>query len=322
MRRLTHFFIAPIFGFLLAGLLLFACKSKPVPPISGISEAIPSASLIFKGVEAEEPSYVSLLFTLEIINPSPYAGRVKIESWRAEVNGRETASGLSLESGGNAASDLNIAVRSHASASLTVPLTVPLKLNMDMTALSAEGLAPLDNYKVNLIIGLGLFIEGKTESETENKTDDDLFPPIRFEVSSLAEFPGVRAPEFNITSIAIIKAELINTRFRVTMKIDNPNSFPMGLSAFGYALYGNGRLWADGNEKNIFTVPAKSSAAAELYLLMNFINMDRNLLNQIINLVDVNYRFTGEAQVSTGVEYLPRFSTGFDLSGYSQVLEK
>jgi hypothetical protein len=55
---------------------------------------------------------------------------------------------------------------------------------------------------------------------------------------------------------------------------------------------------------------------------MNFINMERSLLNQIINLVDVNYRFTGKTQVSTGIDYLPNFSTGFDLSGYSKVLEK
>ena len=54
---------------------------------------------------------------------------------------------------------------------------------------------------------------------------------------------------------------------------------------------------------------------------MNFINMKRDLLDQVINLEDVNYRFTGEAKVITGVEYLPGFSTGFDLSGYSEVLE-
>jgi len=56
--------------------------------------------------------------------------------------------------------------------------------------------------------------------------------------------------------------------------------------------------------------------------MMNFINMRRDLLDQIINLIDVNYRFAGQAMVGTGVEYLPMFKTEFDLSGYSQVLEK
>jgi hypothetical protein len=55
---------------------------------------------------------------------------------------------------------------------------------------------------------------------------------------------------------------------------------------------------------------------------MNFINMERRLLDQIINLVDVNYHFIGKAQVSTGIDYFPKFNTGFDLSGYSKVLEK
>jgi LEA14-like dessication related protein len=106
------------------------------------------------------------------------------------------------------------------------------------------------------------------------------------------------------------------------MRIDNPNPFPLEMSGFIYELYGNGRLWADGTEKNIFTVAGKSSVQGYLYLLMNFIDMERSLLDQIINLIDVNYRFAGEAQVSTGVDYLPKFSAGFDLSGYSEVLEK
>ena len=59
-----------------------------------------------------------------------------------------------------------------------------------------------------------------------------------------------------------------------------------------------------------------------MFLMMNFINMRRDLLDQIINLIDVNYRFAGQAMVGTGVEYLPMFKTEFDLSGYSVVLEK
>jgi hypothetical protein len=32
-------------------------------------------------------------------------------------------------------------------------------------------------------------------------------------------------------------------------------------------------------------------------------------------------RFTGEALVTTGIEYLPKFPSVFDLSGYVEVLE-
>jgi len=178
---------------------------------------------------------------------------------------------------------------------------------MDIAVLTEEGIAPADDYMVNLILDLDFLYD----------SDD----PAKVPVSGLAVFPGVRPPVFSITSIAILKAELINTRFRVGLKISNPNPFPVELSAFSYELYGNGRLWADGSEKNIFKVNGKSSLQGNLFLLMNFINMRRDLLDQIINLVDVNYGFNGDVQVGTGVDYLPSFNTVFNLSGYSEVFD-
>ena len=287
---------AAVFGSLLiVGLLFSACKSTPVPPKE---ELLPS--LAFMGVEAEEPGHLTLLFTLTVKNPFPSAGLVKVESWRTEINGQKVNSGFSLDG----AESFPITA---AEAGAWGTASLPVKLNMDMAALAAQGCVPADDYTVNLITGLAFSFDSAA--------------PVKTEVSGLAAFPGVQAPAFSINAIAILKAELINTRFRVTIKIDNPNPFPVELSAFSYELYGNGRLWADGTEKNIIRLPAKSSVEGNLFLLMNFINMKRDLLDQIIRLEDVNYRFSGEARVSTGVDYLPAFVTGFDLSGYSEVLE-
>jgi len=179
---------------------------------------------------------------------------------------------------------------------------------MDIGALAARGLAPKEDYSVALIAELDYSLPST--------------PPAKVEVRGLAAFPGVQPPMFTITEIAILKAELINTRFRVGLKIDNPNPFPIELSAFSYNLYGNGMLWADGADKNVINIRAKSSLSGNVMLLMNFINMNRTLLDQIIYLEDVNYRFTGDVQVSTGIEYLPKFNDGFDVSGYSKVLER
>ena len=134
--------------------------------------------------------------------------------------------------------------------------------------------------------------------------------------------PEVQEPVFNITSIAILKAELVNTRFRVGLKIDNPNHFPLELSAFRYALYGNGLLWANGLERNVLIVPPNASLTGDVFLIMNFIDMNRSLLDQIIRLENVNYRFTGEVLVSAEPDFLPEFKSSFDLSGYSEVLER
>jgi LEA14-like dessication related protein len=140
-------------------------------------------------------------------------------------------------------------------------------------------------------------------------------------VAAEAVFPRIREPEFVITSIAILKDELVNTRFKVELRIHNPNIFPVVLSSFGYELYGKDRFWAKGREQDVLEVPAQSSAETKLFLIMNFINMKRDLLDEVIALGSVPYRFTGEARVDTGISLLPSFTMGFDRRGTSVVLK-
>jgi LEA14-like dessication related protein len=135
------------------------------------------------------------------------------------------------------------------------------------------------------------------------------------------QFPRIQEPVFTIETIRILKAELINTRLKVKIKIDNPNPFPVSLSSFSYELHGAGRFWADGKQKNVYEIPGKESAEAVLYLVMNFTNMHRDVLDRIIEMRLVRYRFNGETEISTELEYLPVFTGYFDLEGVSEVSE-
>jgi len=290
MKKFPFSRILIVFALFFMACLFTACKSKPVAPQT---EAAPSpyATLVFTGIKADDIEHLKLFYSLEAKAQSGSLAR--IESWRVEIDGQDAGFAFSMN---------------YPQGDFPVDSRISLALDMDIAALAAKGLAPKDDYAVTLIAELGVYSGAAS--------------PARVVARTSANFPGVRAPGFNITSIAILKAELINTRFRVSMRIDNPNPFPLELSNFIYKLYGNGRLWADATEKKIFVVEGKSSMQGDLYLIMNFINMERSLLDQIVNLVSVNYRFTGEARVSTGIDYLPEFSTGFDLSGYSEVLEK
>ena len=273
--------LPPNFYFLiLIVLIMVGCKSNQpaeLPDLTGV--------LVFDGIEAEDPSLLHLLFSLNVDSALVEAGSAVINAWHVVLNGQKADTGFSLDYTGS----------------------FPLRLVMDVAVLAEAGLAPAEDYRVELVLDVDITLGPRTAA---------------VEVIGIAEFPGVRPPEFSITEIAIIRAELINTRFRVGIQIDNPNPFPVELSALRYTLFGNGRLWAEGNERNILHVNENASYQGDIFLIMNFIDMNRALLDQIINLVDVQYRFTGEAQVSTGIEYLPRFTTGFNLAGFSRVLDR
>ena len=155
-------------------------------------------------------------------------------------------------------------------------------------------------------------------------------PPVELEISEVPEIveiieePAieVKEPEFNIVSIAIIQADLINTKFEAVVRVDNPNEFTVNLSSLGYELYGNGALWASGRGKDILNIPAQSFCETKFRFTMNFINMNRNLLDDVITMRQVRYRFKGEVEVETCFSHIPPFKTKFERSGFSEVKRK
>jgi len=129
-------------------------------------------------------------------------------------------------------------------------------------------------------------------------------------------------PEFNVVSIVILQADLINTQFEAVVRIDNPNKFAVDLSSLNYELYGNGKFWANGKEQDILHIPALSSCETEFRFSMNFINMNRKLLDDVIALRQVRYRFAGDVEVEPDISKLPAFHMNFERTGLSEVRPK
>jgi LEA14-like dessication related protein len=274
-------------------LLLYGCKS---PPPEVPAQPDPEAAVYLEGIEAQNLNRIILRFTLEAANPRLEAAGVKTGLWDVEINGRKISEGVKF-------APESAAFPAGPSGSVSVPFLMEL----DIPALTKAGLSPKEDYRVNLETGVTFAYDSGALIEAR--------------AAGRAVFPRIAEPVFTITSIAVLKAELVNTRFRVSLRVDNPNPFPMELSSFVYELYGDERLWAEGAEKNVLHIPAEDSTETQLFLVMNFTNMKRPMLDRIAALEDVNYRFAGEVRVTTGVNYLPGFNSVFDLSGYSKVYE-
>ena len=140
-----------------------------------------------------------------------------------------------------------------------------------------------------------------------------------FEISQTYSVEWLKVPELRILSLAVKQAELINTRFRIRLSVYNPNVYPLTICSMQYELYGNGRPWADGVLKNSYTIPAVQTTEVDLLVVMNFIDMGRDLFNQVITMKDVSYRFKGNLQLSTPLEGQSPFSYDFNLEGFAPV---
>jgi len=167
--------------------------------------------------------------------------------------------------------------------------------------------------KLLVFLGIFMFLAG---CKSAPPVDKPIPPPAAPE-----PVPEVKEPAFTITEIKILQADLINTRLKLTIKIDNPNSFPITLSSFNYELYGDGKFWTDGAVKDLAVVPAQGSTETSFEIEMNFIGMKRRLLDDIIAMREVRYRITGSMQLDTDISGLPGFRINFDYSGNSAVIQ-
>ncbi|MDR1307630.1 MAG: LEA type 2 family protein [Treponema sp.] len=264
-------------------LVLLACRSVP-------GSAPPPASLVFDHPQASDPDTVTLHFTLTVENNRDTAADLSLAGYKLILDGREPAEGSSLEP------VLPIRLPPRQKAEIPLRLKLDLKKALPDTADTA-----------------GLVLTTHLDFAFGRKK-------MTVSPSAAAEFSPVRKPVFEIISIAVMQAELINTRFRVRIRISNLNPFPVNLSSFQFELYGAGRLWAEGTEKNTITVPAAGSAEKELFLKMNFIDMRRDLLDQVINMERIRYRFSGAVKITTARDYLPVYTGSFNLEGESEVI--
>jgi LEA14-like dessication related protein len=281
-------------GLWLSLILCTTCASKPAVPET-LPVPGPVHSLSFDRIEARDPEHISLYFLLTAENPRPDRMSVNMESWTVTLNNRPVEEGVLV--------NLEKAwLESGASG------TFPVRIELGTPALlPGETDADVSEYELRVRLGMDFVFEG----------GDSFSGPVLGE----ARFPRIRGPVFTITAITVMRAELINTRLKVSLRIDNPNDFEVALSSFAYELYGSGRFWADGTLKDVMCIAGRSSVERDFFLIMNFINMKRDLLDQVIALQTVRYRFSGESAVSTGIDYLPKFSIDFDHIGESPVIE-
>jgi LEA14-like dessication related protein len=279
--------------FLFPVLLCFAACATKAPPPEPL-KLPPALSLSFDRIEAAGRDDITLVLRVDAENSRAGAMDISLEGWELVLNDLPVTNGvdLSLDS-------LSLAALSTG--------TIPVRIRLNGEALAKADQKGLTEYDAGIRLNLNVQFQ---DGENFRKT-----------LEGQTTFPRIRQPEFSITTLAVVQAELINTRFKVKLRIDNPNNFPLELSALNYELYGAGRFWADGKETKVMEIPPQGFTEKDLFLLMNFMNMKREVLDQVIALQTVRYRFAGDVMVNTEIEYLPQFTMHFDRSGNSPVVQ-
>ncbi|MDR2542029.1 MAG: LEA type 2 family protein [Treponema sp.] len=148
------------------------------------------------------------------------------------------------------------------------------------------------------------------------KSKPQLIEELEAEPESVFE---IKKPVFEIISIVILQADIVVTEFEAVLKITNHNDFALDLTSITYLLFGNNALWASDTNSDILHIPPLTSNETMLTFQMNFIDMRRSLLDDVIAMRNVRYIFSGEAVIQPDIPNSEPFRMNYESTGFSEV---
>ena len=111
-----------------------------------------------------------------------------------------------------------------------------------------------------------------------------------------------RDPEVRLLKVDVVKAKLLEQKFVLRFRIDNPNDISLPIRGLNYNVKLNGVLLAEGQSDKSFTVPARGHQTFDVPVRTNLWRH----LKRIVNLLEdpdkpISYQLQGE--VKTGLMF-------------------
>lgn len=122
---------------------------------------------------------------------------------------------------------------------------------------------------------------------------------------------GPEPPRVSLIGLNLVSMELFEQRYRVRLRLKNPNDFELPVRGMDFRLDINGETFADGVSGQSVSVPAYGEEVLELEVSSSLLNVFRQLQSlQNKGAPGLAYRITGRVAVGRYGQRLP-----FDYSG-------
>ncbi len=109
-----------------------------------------------------------------------------------------------------------------------------------------------------------------------------------------------RDPSIHLTRVEVVRAKMLEQRFNLYFKVNNPNSISLDIQDIRYSVFLNEIKLASGQSNASFTLPPNSTTEIKVPVRSN---LWRNL-KQVIKMLKnphepINYRLEGEVEVGS-----------------------
>jgi len=272
--------------------LLSGCATVHPQSVPTVPRRLPLSVQVDGSLHAEGLRTVTFLFAVTIDNPNSEQVRIKSAQSSLTIAGDVAATHTDPE---------DVSVPAKGSAILQITYSIDAQhLYRTVPELTLEGSAPW-NFDATLQVS---YESGATD-RVHGKTSGN--------------FPVVRKPTVRIVSLRIERYDLIESKLSLTLDVSNPNLFPVTFESMQYEFSAEDRVWGDGIAHLPQPIGPVQTAAVQIPLRLNFIDMGRQVLDLVASLGTVSYHLSGHATVWTPTDLIPEFSMDFDSQGRIKV---
>jgi LEA14-like dessication related protein len=115
--------------------------------------------------------------------------------------------------------------------------------------------------------------------------------------------PQLESPKVTILSVQTLSTDMFAQKFRVRMKVENPNDIELKVRGLDYQILLMGDSFAEGNSSDQFLLPALGEAEFDMAITTNFVSGLGRLISRMGGgkLEDVDYEIVGEVLVDKGM---------------------
>ena len=111
-----------------------------------------------------------------------------------------------------------------------------------------------------------------------------------------------RDPEVRLLKVDVVKAKLLEQKFVLRFRIDNPNDISLPIRGLNYNVKLNGVLLAEGQSDKSFTVPARGHQTFDVPVRTNLWRHLKRIVNSLKDPDEpISYQLQGE--VKTGLMF-------------------
>jgi LEA14-like dessication related protein len=110
-------------------------------------------------------------------------------------------------------------------------------------------------------------------------------------------------PKVSLVGIQMMSTDMFAQKFRVRVKVENPNDLELGVKGLEYQILLMGDSFAEGNSVDRFMLPAKGEAEFDMLVTTNFVSSLGRLISRVGGgkLENLDYEISGDVLLEKGM---------------------